>query len=180
MNVKDQDKMSSIKRQNLIMNMLKETESPITGSEFANKTNVSRQVIVQDVSILKAKNEPIIATSQGYMLINQQQNEDLQKLVVVCNHTPEQTQEELYCLVDHGVLVRDVIVEHAVYGDLTASVMVSNRAEVDQFVKRIKETNATYLSTLTEGIHLHTLEADTMNKINAACNDLKKAGILVQ
>lgn len=178
--MKDQHKMSSARRQSLIINMLNETERPITGSEFAQKTNVSRQVIVQDVSILKAKNKPIIATSQGYMLINHQGNEDLKRMVIVCNHTPEQTQEELYILVDHGVTVKDVIVEHAVYGDLTASIMVSNRTEVDQFVKKINETNATYLSTLTEGIHLHTLEADTMDKIEAGCNDLEKAGILVQ
>ncbi|MFD1040130.1 transcription repressor NadR [Virgibacillus byunsanensis] len=172
--------MSSIERQNLIMKRLKETELPIKGSDFAKKTNVSRQVIVQDVSILKAKNEPIIATSQGYMLIKHQPDKHVKQSVIVCKHTPEQTEEELNCLVDHGVTVRDVIVEHAVYGDLTASVMVSNRAEVTQFVTRIKETNATYLSTLTEGIHLHTLEADTQEKIDAACKELEKAGILVQ
>lgn len=76
--------------------------------------------------------------------------------------------------------MKDVIVEHAVYGDLTASVMVSNRAEANRFIERIQETNAVYLSSLTNGIHLHTLEADTQEKLDAACDALKKAGILVE
>lgn len=75
--------------------------------------------------------------------------------------------------------VKDVKVEHAVYGDLTASVLVSNRAEVAQFVKKIEEANATYLLSLTDGIHLHTLEADSLDKIESACRDLDKAGILL-
>ncbi|MCG1027668.1 transcription repressor NadR [Virgibacillus halodenitrificans] len=176
----EEQKMSSIKRQNLIMKLLRDAEEPITGSEFAKQTNVSRQVIVQDVSILKAKKEPIMATSQGYVLLDKQKSQGLLERIVVCKHAPEQTQEELNIFVDHGVKVKDVIVEHAVYGDLTASVMVSNRAEANRFIERIQETNAVYLSSLTNGIHLHTLEADTQEKLDAACDALKKAGILVE
>ncbi|WP_153727731.1 transcription repressor NadR [Salinibacillus xinjiangensis] len=171
--------MSSAERQQLIIDTLKASTQPITGTEFAKKTNVSRQVIVQDVSILKAKNEPIIATSQGYLYLNQDSDNQLKQKVIVCKHTPEQTRKELNIIVDYGVSVRDVIVEHAVYGDLTASLHVSNRKEVDQFIKRIQNTNARYLLTLAEGLHLHTLEADSLEKIDAACRDLEKAGILV-
>lgn len=175
----DQIKMNSFSRQKLIISRLKAAKSPVTGSEFAKETNVSRQVIVQDISILKAKNKPIVATSQGYIYLNDEQKDDLHQKVIVCNHTPGQTAEELYLIVDHGVTVKDVKVEHAVYGDLTASVRVSNRKEVEQFVKKIKETNAAYLASLTGGIHLHTLEADSLSKIESACADLKKAGIMI-
>src|SRR5699024_10219671 len=99
--------------------------------------------------------------------------------VIACKHTPAQTKEELYILVDHGVLIRDVIVEHTVYGDITASLHVSNRKEVDQFIQNIKLTNASFLSELTEGVHLHTIEADSTNKIEEACDALEKAGILI-
>jgi transcriptional regulator of NAD metabolism len=176
--MKNQTKMSATARQQLIMNRLQQTEHPITGSEFATQTNVSRQVIVQDVSILKAKGKPIIATSQGYMLMNQNEA-DIVRSVIICNHTAAQTLEELQIIVDHGVTVKDVIVEHAVYGDITASIRVSNRAEVNHFVKQIDDSNATYLSTLTAGIHLHTLEAAKTEQIEAACSALKEAGILV-
>ncbi|WP_187773715.1 transcription repressor NadR [Oceanobacillus polygoni] len=170
--------MPSAKRQQLIIQKLKESVQPISGSDFAKLTNVSRQVIVQDVSILKAKNEPIIATSQGYLYLNEQTDNKKQQ-VIACKHDASQTQEELYLIVDHGVTIKDVIVEHAVYGDITASIRVSNRKEADQFVKKIKATEASYLSALTNGVHLHTLEADSLVKIEAACRDLKKAGILI-
>lgn len=173
------EKMSSTMRQKLIINSLKESIRPITGSEFADKANVSRQVIVQDVSILKAKNEPIIATSQGYIYLKKEADEHVKRQIIAVKHTPDQTREELNIIVDHGVTVKDVKVEHAVYGDLTASVLVSNRAEVAQFVKKIEKANATYLLSLTDGIHLHTLEADSLDKIESACRDLDKAGILL-
>ena len=49
---------------------------------------------------------------------------------IACSHPPDRTEEELYILVDHGVTVKDVKMEHPVYGDLTASIQVSNREEV--------------------------------------------------
>lgn len=173
------EKLSSAARQDLILKTLKELSRPITGGEFAEKANVSRQVIVQDVSILKAKNEPIIATSQGYLYLHKPAGELEHKQIIACRHTPEKTEEELTIIVDHGVTVKDVTVEHPVYGDLTASLMISNRHEVEQFIKKIKETQASYLSTLTEGIHMHTLEADSKEKIDTACQALHTAGILL-
>lgn len=173
------DKMIGTERRKLIIKWLKDTRKPITGGEFADKTNVSRQVIVQDVSLLKAKNEPIIATSQGYIYIGDQTDQTSFRRVIPCLHTPEQTREELYIIVDHGVTVNDVKIEHPVYGDLTASIMVSNRKEVDQFINKIKETNASYLAMLTEGTHLHTIEADSTDKIEAACKELNEANMLL-
>ncbi|WP_156288615.1 transcription repressor NadR [Oceanobacillus salinisoli] len=177
--MKEHNKMSSTDRQTLITRLLKETFKPITGTEFAKKTNVSRQVIVQDVSLLKAMGEPIVATSQGYIYLHQNEDEVLEQMVIVCQHSPEQTPEELYLIVDHGVTLKDVIVEHPVYGDLTASIRVSSRFEANQFLQKIQETNATYLSSLTDGIHLHTIKADSKKKLESACAALKEAGILI-
>lgn len=173
------EKMSAAERQQLILSMLKEATGPISARQFAETTHVSRQVIVQDISILKAKNEPILATSQGYIYLHQERNQARVQMVIACKHTPEQTQEELYILVDHGVSVNDVIVEHPVYGQLTAALRVSTRNEVDMFIEKIRETNSTYLLTLTDGIHLHTIEADSRDKLEAACKALAAAGILV-
>jgi hypothetical protein len=171
-------KITGKERQTLIIKTLKEQNRPVTGGDLAKLANVSRQVIVQDISILKAKEEPIIATSRGYLYVQDRQPAT-DRAVIACKHTPAQTKEELYILVDHGVLIRDVIVEHTVYGDITASLHVSNRKEVDQFIQNIKQTNASFLSELTEGVHLHTIEADSTNKIEEACDALEKAGILI-
>ncbi|GMB07487.1 hypothetical protein EDD69_103198 [Thermolongibacillus altinsuensis] len=177
--MKKEKKILGEERRKLILQWLKESNRPITGAELSNKTNVSRQVIVQDISLLKARNEPIIATSQGYLYLSTPPAETYTR-VIACCHTPEQTKEELYRIVDHGVTVKDVKIEHPVYGDLTASIMVSNRLEVDQFIRKIEETKSAYLLQLTGGTHLHTLEADSIAKLDAACEALEKAGFLIE
>ncbi|KIQ94916.1 hypothetical protein LH47_00994 [Anoxybacillus thermarum] len=177
--MKKERKLLGEERRTLILQWLKETKRPMTGMELANKTNVSRQVIVQDISLLKAKNEPIIATSQGYLYLSPSSTHMYTRTIACC-HTPEQTKDELYTIVDHGVTVKDVKIEHPVYGDLTASIMVSNRLEVDEFIQKINETKSAYLSQLTGGVHLHTLEADSIEKLDEACAALKQAGFLIE
>ncbi|WP_078379542.1 transcription repressor NadR [Sutcliffiella halmapala] len=173
-------KVLGAERRELLLHWLQTENKPLTGGELASRTNVSRQVIVQDISLLKAKNEPILATSQGYVFLRSPGEKKKQERIIVSFHTPEQTKEELYIIVDHGVTIKDVKIEHPVYGDLTASVMVSTRTEVDDFIQKIQETKAAYLSQLTDGTHLHTLEADSEEKLNAACSALKKAGMLLE
>ena len=80
--------------------------------------------------LIKPENEPIIATSQGYIYIKTGTPTDNIERTMACNHPPERTEEELNLIVDHGVTVKDVKIEHPVYGDLTASILVSNRKEV--------------------------------------------------
>lgn len=166
-------------RRELILDWLQTSNEPITGSELAAKTNVSRQVIVGDITLLKAKNEPIIATSQGYIYLRQATSKKVFQRTVACYHAPERAEEELNILVDHGVIVKDVKIEHPIYGDLTASIMVSNRKEVKQFMEKVRSTNASFLSELTDGIHLHTIVANSEEEIDEAEKALKLAGILI-
>lgn len=172
--------MTGKERRAYIVKELSVSEQPITGNRLAEKTGVSRQVIVQDVSLLKAKNNPIIATNRGYLLMKEVKEEGMEKRVIVCKHSINQAEEELNLIVDHGVSVQDVIVEHPVYGDLTGSLMISSRLEVRQFINKIVEKKASLLSELTNGVHLHTLKADSIEKLDAACRALSDAGILIE
>jgi transcriptional regulator of NAD metabolism len=167
-------------RRAFILQLLKNSTAPLTGSDLASRTNVSRQVIVGDITILKAKNEPIIATSQGYIYLSQPSSIPIYQRSIACHHTPDKTEDELNLLVDHGVTVKDVIIEHPVYGDLTASIMVSNRNEVKQFIEKVRSTNASLLSELTEGIHLHTIEAPSEAVLDKAVDALRKEGLLIE
>lgn len=173
-----QEKIMGNERRDLILKWLKEADEPITGNDLSHRTHVSRQVIVQDISLLKAKNEPIIATAQGYIYIKQNQIQTTSR-VIVCKHTPEEMAKELYLIVDHGVTVKDVIIEHPIYGDLTANLRLNTRRDVDYFLSRMNETNASLLSSLTEGIHLHTLEATSEDKLDAVEKELEKEGFSV-
>lgn len=176
----EQKKILGEERRALILQRLKDSQTPLTGSDLAAQTNVSRQVIVGDITLLKAKNEPIIATSQGYLYLNQSNAQTSFERTIASKHKPEDTEKELNLLVDHGVLVKDVKIEHAVYGDLTASIMVSNRQEVKQFLENIKQTKASLLSELTGGIHIHTISASSVQVLDKAEAALKAEGFLIE
>ncbi|MGG3573773.1 transcription repressor NadR [Bacillus gobiensis] len=174
-------KLSGEQRREQLLDWLKEASAPITGTELAKKACVSRQIIVQDISLLKAKNEPIVATSQGYMYLHSTARvKKTYEKKIACSHLPEETEIELDMIVDFGVTVKDVIIEHPVYGDLTAAIHVSTRKEVGDFIKKVESTNASYLLELTGGIHIHTIVSDDESKLNEVENALYKAGILVK
>ncbi|MFC0188028.1 transcription repressor NadR [Fictibacillus aquaticus] len=176
--MKSDEKIKGSDRRELILQWLKENSQPLKGSWLAKKTNVSRQVIVQDISLLKAANEPIMATAQGYVYMQAEEKQE-HCAVVASRHSPEETEDELNTMVDHGVLIRDVIVDHPVYGHLTASLMLSNRNEVRNFIKKLQDTKASLLSELTEGVHLHTLSADSTAKLNSAIEALRQKGYIL-
>lgn len=173
-------KIAGEERRQLILQTLQRAEGPLTGGELGELANVSRQVIVSDINLLKAKKEPIIATSQGYLYTATPQTTEVIERVFTCRHTPEQTEDELNILVDHGVTVKDVRVEHSVYGDVRADIMVSNRQEVKAFIAHIKQSKAPYLLNLDDDfVHLHTVSAAREEQLEQAQEALKKAGFLV-
>lgn len=179
--MQNKEKVLGEERRKLILRKLQEAGRPITGRELGELTNVSRQVIVSDVNLLKAKKQPIIATNQGYLYTALTETAEEHEQIIVCRHEPEATEEELNILVDHGVTVKDVRVEHPVYGDVRASIMVSNRQEVKAFIQQIRQANAPYLLNLDEsGIHLHTISAPREEQLIEAEQALKKAGFLVE
>ncbi|HXW62734.1 MAG TPA: transcription repressor NadR [Candidatus Acidoferrales bacterium] len=151
---------------------------PIRGSELARRFRVSRQCLVQDVAVLRASGEKIIATPRGYQIPKSQ--EQVHRAVLACRHKPEQTEQELQTLVDFGVRVLDVIVEHPLYGELRGSLMLGSRADVQDFLEQLRATKATLLSALTDGVHLHTVEASRPEAIARAKAELRKQGILLK
>lgn len=173
-------KMDGEERRHFILATLKKATEPIPGAILGHQTTVSRQVIVGDVNLLKATGEPIMATSRGYLYIHPEEKPSTIEKTFVCLHSAAQTEDELNIFVDHGLTVKDVRIEHPVYGDLTASIMVSNRVEVKNFIEHIEKTGAPLLSQLTEGIHLHTVTASLQRNIDNAEQALRKAGILVE
>jgi transcriptional regulator of NAD metabolism len=172
------EKLKGEDRRAKLIEWLKTSSGPLSGSILANKTNVSRQVIVQDMSLLKASGEPIMATAQGYIYINAESGHPFSR-VIAANHNADSTIDELNTIVDHGVTVEDVTVEHPVYGDIKASLKLSSRIDVEEFVKRLNDTNAVLLSALTEGVHTHTLTSDSKEKIDKACLALSEKGYLL-
>src|ERR1700722_12358665 len=116
---------------------------PVRGGEMDKRFRVSRQCLVQDVAILRAGGEEIVATPRGYRLPVEAPH--AHRAILACKHAPERTKEELQILVDHGVKVLDVVVEHPVYGELRGSLMLESRADVGDFLKQVKSSRASLL-----------------------------------
>ncbi|TFB24092.1 transcription repressor NadR [Filobacillus milosensis] len=171
--------MTADERREYILKLLKTSQEPQSGRELAEKIGVSRQVIVGDMAILKARKEPILATSQGYIYMADQKEGSGIERTIACYHRPQDTQHELNILVDHGVFVKDVTVDHPIYGEFTAQLRISNRKEVKKFLNQLEESSASLLSELTEGIHLHTIVANHEEDLDEAEKALEEAGFLV-
>jgi len=172
-------KLLGEERRQKILQWLKESENPISGNSLAKRANISRQVVVGDITLLKAKNEPILATAQGYIYIHPDKGTQKIQKVIICRHSPEETQTELEILVDHGVTIKDVMVEHPVYGYITAQLQITNRYDIAIFIQKMNETKSSPLSNLTNGTHLHTIEAENEEQITSALSALKEAQILI-
>lgn len=169
--------MSGASRRARILSML-QAESPITGSSLSSRLGVTRQVIVQDITILRAQGEKILATPRGYTLLNEAQITGVTRLMPV-RHTKAETRDELYIMVDLGVEVLDVIVDHPVYGQLTGQLSLTSRRDVDDFLRTIADTKAGLLSSLTDGTHLHTVRAKNDDLLCVLEKELKKKGFLL-
>lgn len=167
------------KRRRELLELLRKAPAPLTGTELANYFNVSRQVIVQDIAILRAGGEEILASLQGYLVPSPQQ-ECWERAVVACRHSREEIEDELGLIVDLGGRILDVIVEHPVYGELKGNLMIASRRDLRLFLESLNKTAASPLSALTGGIHLHTLEAPNQKVLAEIIAALERQGFLVK
>jgi transcriptional regulator of NAD metabolism len=166
------------KRRQRLMEWMRTQSTPVPGNSLARHFHVSRQCLVQDVAILRAAGEEILSAPQGYRLPGAQAS--AHRAILACKHAPERTEEELQILVDHGVRVLDVVVEHPLYGELRGALMLESRADVQDFLAKWHDEKATLLSSLTHGVHLHTVEAHKPEMIARAKVKLQERGILLK
>lgn len=163
-------------RQDSILAELSASDRPLTGSELADRCGVTRQVVVHDIAILRAAGINIVSTPRGYWI--QTVPTTGTTVLSVC-HPPELTKTELLILVDFGVAVLDVVVEHPVYGELRGPLHLSSRRDVELFLEKISSSDSLLLSSLTEGFHLHTVSAPDTQRLQEAVEALRAQGIEV-
>ncbi len=77
---------------------------------------MSRQVVVQDIALLRADGHDIVATNRGYVLQEAASSPAVPTRLVKVRHGVEQAGDELTSIVDAGGAVLNVIVNHRVYG----------------------------------------------------------------
>ncbi|MBO5042175.1 MAG: transcription repressor NadR [Clostridia bacterium] len=162
--------MKVAERRKAIVNLLLSAQEPISGGELAQKFNISRQIIVQDITVLKGTGYEILSTSNGYIL----NKSPLAERVFKVKHSSEQTEDELNCIVDLGGTVVDVFVWHKVYGKIEAPLNIFSRHHVKQFMEGVRTGKSTELMSITGGYHYHTVRADSeeiLDKISDALDE---------
>lgn len=159
--------MKVAERRKAIVNLLLSAKDPISGGELAQRFNISRQIIVQDITVLKGTGYEILSTNQGYVM----QRSPLAEKVFKVRHTTDQTEDELSCIVDLGGTVVDVFVWHKVYGRIDAPLNIFSQMQIKQFLEGVRTGQSTELMHITGGYHYHTVRAESetvLDRIEAA------------
>ena len=162
-------------RRDELLKYLFENQRPISGEKLAEKFEVTRQVIVQDIAIIRASGNNIVSTNRGYYL-----NEERTQKVFKVKHNDREINKELNAIVDLGGRVKDVIVHHKVYGEIKKDLNCSSRRDVKLFLEKMNEEKSKPLDVLTGGVHFHTVVAENEEIIEEIEIVLKELGFLIE
>ncbi len=166
--------VGSERRENIIKQM-QESKMPISGQKLAENFGVSRQVIVQDIALIRAAGHDVISTNRGYVLNAPQK---FSRIFRVC-HSDEVLETELCSIVDLGGCIENVMVEHEVYGHLEAELGLNSRRKVGEFINEINSGQSSPLKNLTSDYHAHVISADNEDTLDLIEDMLKAKGILI-
>jgi transcriptional regulator of NAD metabolism len=169
--------MTGNERREKLIQIIRDGNKPISGGELAKMLGVSRQVIVQDIALLRASDFDIISTTKGYMLY---QTEDKKiKRVFMVKHSTKDIEDELCTIVDNGGKILDVHVVHEIYGQIVTELIIRNRSDVYDFVEKVRTKKIVPLKELTAGTHHHTIEADSEETLNRIEEALRRKNYLI-
>lgn len=172
--------METENRRYQILNLLENQQKPVSGTVLSRLFGVSRQVIVQDIALLRAENKNILSTNKGYVLFKPVNASENERRVYRVRHTMKQMADELNCIVDNGGHVLDVSVDHDLYGQISADLIINNRADVAEFVEKMEISRSKPLKVLTEEVHYHTVEAKSVEILDRIEKKLSEMGMLMK
>ena len=163
-------------RRKAIVNLLLSSTEAIPGGKLSEEFGVSRQIIVQDITVLKGLGYEILSTHNGYII----QKSPLKECVFKVYHTTEQTEDELNTIVNLGGTVVDVFVWHKVYGKMTAPLNIFSSLHIKQFIEGVRSGKSSELMNITGGYHYHTVRADSEEVLDRIQSALEKRGYIAQ
>lgn len=166
--------LSGQERREQILKILKTSERPVAGTELARQLCVSRQVIVQDMALIRANGIDVMATNRGYVLYDTHQASRVFKVI----HTDNQVEEELNLFVDLGGKVEDVFVYHKIYGVIKVPMNIKSRKDVRKYMEGISSGKSTNLMKLTSNYHYHTIIAEDEQTLDMIQDELSQRGFL--
>lgn len=169
--------VSADERRRRIVKELLDSKAPLSGGALADNLKVSRQVIVQDIALLRANGHAITATNRGYVIGQGRKSGACERRFKV-RHDADQTEDELTCIVDLGGTVEDVMVNHRVYGKVTAPLGIKSRRDIARFTEDMRTGRSSLLMTVTSGYHFHLVSAENEEILDDVERALQEKGYL--
>ena len=142
--------MTGEQRRKKILQMVKEQGQPLSGTVLAKTFCVSRQVIVQDIALIRAENHAILSTNKGYLYRTQEQENTQPKRVFYMKHTTGQVYEEFMTVIELGGKILDVAVEHELYGQIRVDLLIETAQDARDFAHRLLNCRDNPLKVLTD------------------------------
>ena len=167
--------MTGTERRTKIVELIRNSEKPLSGAALAKQCDVSRQVIVQDIALIRASGYDIISTNRGYII----QEPLVRERIFKVNHTDGQLEEELYSIIDLGGTVVNVMVNHRVYGHMEAELRINSRRKVEAFMEDIRSGKSSPLKNITSNYHYHKVAADSEETLDLIEEALRQKHFLV-
>ena len=168
--------MDGNKRREAIIDLLKKSKEPVSGTYLAKTLQVSRQIIVQDIALLRASHQDIASTHKGYVLNTQQTCKRIFKV----HHDDNEVEKELSLIVDLGGFIEDVFVYHKVYNIVRATLNIASRRDIKNYIENLQNGHSSLLKNVTSGYHNHTVHADSEEILDEIQEELQKAGFLAK
>ena len=171
--------MTGEMRRTKILDVLKSQHTPISGTALAKQFHVSRQVIVQDIALMRAENHWILSTNKGYVYRTEELDDTQPKRVFWVKHSTEQVLDEFMAVLDLGGKILDVAVEHELYGQIRVDLLIETVQDAHDFVARLAKCKDNPLKVLTDDCHYHTVAAPSEKLLDLIERELSEKGILL-
>ena len=171
--------MTGNERRNQILHLLREQGAPMSGTALAKTFGVSRQVIVQDIALIRAENHAIVSTNKGYICRAENAGNVQPKRVFCVRHDTEQVLDELTTVLELGGHILDVAVEHELYGQIRVDLLIESKQDAVMFFQKLSSCRDNPLSVLTDGCHYHTVSAPSEKLLDLIEAELKQKGMLL-
>lgn len=171
-------KPEGTKRREQLLELLMTSGGALSGTALSKALGVSRQVIVQDVALLRASHHEILSTPRGYVLYEKEQTIFSRRFKV--RHSAADLENELNLIVDQGAHVVDVIIEHPIYGEIHGNLGIGSRRDVQSFLQRVKDQKGIPLLEMSDGFHYHTVTATQEEVLAEVTIQLRNLGYLVE
>lgn len=171
--------MTGEERRLKILSKLQESDTPLSGTALSKIFHVSRQIIVQDIALMRAENYGILSTNKGYLLRTGKTENTQPKRVFFVKHHTQQVLDEFNTILELGGRILNVAVEHELYGQICADLLIETKTDASDFYSKLMHCRDNPLKNLTDDCHYHTVCAPSEKLLDLIEAELQRKGYLI-